>query len=50
MFLQSPETLQLLDDRGESIGNDRDHDEEGEEQDEHGGHDQLDILIRRTIN
>ena len=42
-FLESPDCLQLLDDGGEGVGDDGDHDEQGEEEDEHRGHDQLDV-------
>ena len=42
--LQSSDCSQLLDDRGECIGDDSDHDKDGEEQYEEGGHDELDII------
>ena len=44
LFLQLPDILQLFDYRGEGVGDDRDHDEEGEEEDEQGWQDLLDIL------
>ena len=44
LFLQHPDNLQLLDYRGEGIGDDRDHDEEGEEEDDQGWQDLFDIL------
>ena len=43
MGLESHDGLELLDDGGEGVGDDGDHDEEGEEQDEDSGHDQLDV-------
>ena len=36
LFLQPPDSLELLDNRGEGVGDDRDHDEEGEQEDEEG--------------
>ena len=42
--LQSSDCSQLLDDRGECIGDDSDHDKDGEEQYEEGGRDELDII------
>ena len=47
-FFKSPDCLKLLDDRGECIGNHSDHDEEGEEEDEHGWHDELNISTGDT--
>ena len=44
LVLQHVDCLQLLYDRGEGIGDDCDHDEEGEEEDEDGGHDEHDVL------
>ena len=41
--LEGPHGLELLDDRGEGRGDHRDHDEDGEQQDEEGGHDQLHV-------
>ena len=43
LLLHCPDTLQLLDDSGEGVGDDGDHDKEGEEEDADGGHDELDI-------
>jgi len=43
LLLQGPDCLELLDDRGEGVGYDGDHDEEGEEQDEDSRHDELDV-------
>ena len=42
--LKSMDCLQLLDNRGKCIGDDSDHDKDGKEQYEKGGHDELDIL------
>ena len=36
--LQRPDSLELLDDRGEGVGDHRDHDEDCEQQDEDCGH------------
>ena len=41
---KSMDCFQLLDNRGKCIGDDSDHDKDGEEQYEKGGHDELDIL------
>ena len=41
---KSMDCFQLLDNRRKCIGDDSDHDKNGEEQDEEGGHDELDIL------
>ena len=41
---QSSDCSQLLDDRGEGIGDDSEHDKDGEEEYEEGGHDELDII------
>ena len=43
MFFKSPHALQLLDDRGEGVWDDSDHDQQGEEEDADCGHDELDI-------
>ena len=48
LFFQSPDSLELLDDGWEGVGDDGDHDEEGEEEDEDGGHDQLDVRARHS--
>ena len=48
-LLQCPDSLQLLDYGGEGVGDDGDHDEEGEEKDEDGGHDELDIRAGDTL-
>ena len=42
--LQSSDSLHLLEDRGEGVGDDGDHDHDGEHQDDHSRHDQLHIL------
>ena len=44
LFLQLPDILQLFDYRGEGVGDDCDHDEEGEQEDEHCRQDVLDVL------
>ena len=44
--LSGLEVPQLLDGRGEGVGDDRGEDEDGEEQDEDGGHDESDVLAR----
>ena len=44
LLLQLPDILQLLDYRREGVGDDGDHDEEGEEKDEDCRHDVLDVL------
>jgi hypothetical protein len=44
LFLQLPDILQLFDDRGEGVGDDRDHDKEGEQEDQHCWQDVLDVL------
>ena len=41
---QSSDSSQLLDDRGEGVGDDSEHDKDGEEEYEEGGHDELDII------
>jgi len=43
LFLQGPDCLQLLDDGGEGVRYDSDHDEQGEEEDQDRGHDELDV-------
>ena len=48
MFFHCPDPLQLLDDSREGIGDDGDHDKEGEDEDDDGGHDQLDISAGNT--
>ena len=44
LLLQKSDCLQLFDHVRKGVGDDGDHDEEGEDQDEDGGHDGLDIL------
>ena len=41
--LQRPHGFQLLDDGGEGVGDDGDHDEDGEQQDQQRRHDQLHV-------
>ena len=48
MLLQCPDSLQLLDDSGEGVGDDCDHDEEGEEEYDDGRHNCFDILASNT--
>ena len=48
MFLHCPDSLQLLDDSREGVGDDGDHDKEGEDEDDDGRHDQLDIPAGNT--
>ena len=43
-FLYFPDCLKLLDNGWEGVGDDGDHDEEGEQEDEDSRHDMLDIL------
>ena len=44
VLLQKFDCLELFDDVGKGVWNDGDHDQEGKDQDEDGGHDGLDIL------
>ena len=45
--LQRPHGFQLLDDGGEGVGDDGDHDEDGEQQDQQRRHDQLHVWTQR---
>ena len=44
LFLHFPDRLQLLDNWWEGVGDDGDHDEEGEQENEDSWHDMLDVL------
>ena len=43
LFFHCPDTLKLLNNRGESIWNDCDHDKKSEDKDDDCGHDELDV-------
>ena len=44
LICNCPHVLQLLDDSHEGVGDDRGHDQQGEEEDDNSGHDELDVL------
>ena len=49
LLLQKSDCLQLLDHVGEGVGDDGDHDEEGEDQDQHSWHDRLYVLFLKSL-
>ena len=44
LICNCPDVLQLLDDSHEGVGDDRGHDQQGEEENDNSGHDELDVL------
>ena len=50
LLLHPPDILKLLDYRGEGVGDDSDHDEDGEQEDQNCRYDVLEVLEQQVVD